>query len=220
MAKTVGVVLSGCGYLDGTEIHEATLTLLAIDQAGARVQCFAPNQDQLHVIDHKTGQPVAGAHRHVIQESARIARGDVADLALAKATDLDAVIFPGGYGAAKNLCSFATDGIGMRVHPQVDRLIKEVRLAGKPLGFICIAPAIAAKVLGELHPKLTIGNDKATADALNRMGAQHVACTVDDTVVDEPHKIVSTPAYMLGPSIAHINRGISKLVSQILGMIG
>ncbi len=218
MSKTVGVVLSGCGFLDGAEIHEATLTLLALDQAGATIKAYAPDVDQLHVVDHKAGAPVDGATRNVLAESARIARCEVEDIATAKADDLDALIFPGGFGAAKNLSTFATEGTAMTVDPHVDRLIKEMHLAKKPLGFICIAPAVAAKVLGEVRPKLTIGNDAGTAEALEALGATHVECPVDDTVVDAPLKIVSTPAYMLGPSIAPVNRGISKLVGQVLDM--
>lgn len=216
MAKTVGVVLSGCGFLDGAEIHEATLTLLALDQAGVTIKVYAPDVDQMHVVDHKAGEPVAGATRNVLQESARIARCEVDDLAMAKADELDALIFPGGFGAAKNLCTFATQGADMSVNADVDRLIKAVHLQGKPLGFICIAPAIAARVLGEVRPRLTIGDDAGTAQALVAMGARHVSCPVDDTVVDVDLKIVSTPAYMLGPSIAHVQRGISKLVRQVL----
>ncbi len=212
----VGVVLSGCGVFDGAEIHEAVLTLYALDRAGADVKIMAPNSDQMHVIDHGQGAPVEGASRNVLTESARIARGDIVDIATVQADDLDALIFPGGFGAAKNLCTFAVDGPACQVNGEVDRLIKEMVQAKKPQGFICIAPAIAAKVLGELRPTLTIGNDAGTAAGLTALGATHVDCAVDDIVVDETHKIVSTPAYMLGPSIAHVAKGIEKLVSQVL----
>ena len=218
MSKTVGVVLSGCGFLDGAEIHEATLTLLALDQAGATIKAMAPDVDQMHVVDHTASAPAEGQRRNVLEESARIARCEIQDIADVQADELDALIFPGGFGAAKNLSTFAVDGPGMSVNADVDRLIKAVHLAGKPLGFICIAPAVAAKVLGELKPKLTIGNDAGTAQALEALGATHVDCPVDDTVVDDDLKIVSTPAYMLGPSIAPVNRGIAKLVGQVLDL--
>ncbi len=163
--KRVGVVLAGCGFLDGAEIQEATLTLLYLDRRGARVTAMAPDVEQMHVVDHARGEPASGERRAVLAESARIVRGTIVDLATVKARDLDALILPGGYGAAKNLCTFAVDGTRMKVNPEVERLVREVKLAGKPLGFICIAPVIAAKILGELKPKLTIGDDRETARA-------------------------------------------------------
>ena len=214
--KKVGVVLAGCGFLDGAEIHEAALTLLALDRAGADIICMAPKTDQMHVVDHGAGEPVEGASRNTFTESARIARGEIQDIAGVNAGDLDALVFPGGFGAAKNLCTFAVDGPACTVNDDVQRLIRDMHAAGNPQGFICIAPAIAAKVLGELGPVLTIGNDEGTADALGALGAQHIDCPVDDTVVDDELKIVSTPAYMLGPSIAHVAKGIDKLVDEVL----
>lgn len=216
--KKVGVVLAGCGFLDGAEIHEACCTLLALDRAGADIVCMAPNVSQMHVVDHGAGAPAEGQSRNVFTESARIARGDLLDISTVKGADLDALIFPGGFGAAKNLCSFAVDGPSCTINPDVDRLIKEVHGAGKPTGFICIAPALAAKSLGELGITLTIGNDPGTAAGLAALGANHQDCPVDDTVVDVNHKVVSTPAYMLGPSIAHVSLGIEKLVNQVLEM--
>jgi enhancing lycopene biosynthesis protein 2 len=214
--KTVGVVLSGCGFLDGAEIHEATLTLLALDRAGATIKCMAPNVDQMHVVDHTASAPAEGQTRNVLLESARIARCEIDDIATVKADDLDALVFPGGFGAAKNLSTFAVDGPGCTINQDVDQLIKAMNLAGKPLGFICIAPALAAKSLGELTPTLTIGNDEETAGALEALGAQHQVCAVDEVAVDERLKIISTPAYMLGPSIAHVAKGIDKLVDEVL----
>lgn len=216
--KRVGVVLSGCGFLDGAEIHEATLTLLFLDRHGARVTAMAPNVDQMHVIDHLIGEPVPGERRGVLAESARLARGQIVDMAKVKARDLDALILPGGYGAAKNLCTFALDGSAMKVEREVARLVRDMAAAEKPLGFICIAPVIGAKVLGELAPRLTVGNDADTASAMNAFGAQHVECAVDQIVVDQKNRIVSTPAYMLGPSIAPVATGIEKLVAAVLEM--
>jgi enhancing lycopene biosynthesis protein 2 len=177
---------------------------------------MAPNTDQMDVVDHTQSAPAEGQSRNVLQESARIARCEITDMATVDPGDLDALVFPGGFGAAKNLCTFATQGPACSVNRDVDRLIKAVHQAGKPLGFICIAPVIAAKVLGELGPKLTIGNDADTAGALEALGATHLDCPVDDFVADERLKIASTPAYMLGPSVAHVAKGIDKLVEQIL----
>ncbi len=218
-APVVGVVLSGCGYLDGAEIHEATLTLLALDRAGAKIVCMAPDVPQADVVDHRSQQPVPGATRNVLAEASRVARGDIRDIAEVQAHELDALVFPGGFGAAKNLCTFANDGPACSVNPDVERLVKGVHAAGKPLGFICIAPALGAKILGEHHPKLTIGSDIATARALEAMGAEHVQAPVDEAVVDERLKIASAPAYMLGPSIFPVARGIDKCVDAVLRMV-
>lgn len=216
--KRVGVVLAGCGFLDGAEIQEAVLTLLALDRRKARVVALAPDVPQLHVVDHLRKEPVEG-QRSVLAESARIVRGDVSDLAAARAGDLDALVFPGGYGAAKNLCTYAVEGRGMKVNPDVERLVRDMRSARKPMGFICIAPVIAAKLLGREGVRLTIGSDIATAADLESFGAKHVECRVEDVCVDERLEVVSTPAYMLGPSVAPVAAGIDKLVSALLEMV-
>lgn len=217
-SKKIGVVLAGSGVYDGSEIHEAVVTLLALDEAGAQIICMAPDADQMHVIDHSKGEPVVGESRNIFVESARIARGEISDIAKISANDLDGLIFPGGYGLAKNLCTFATEGINCSVNSEVERLVKEIYETKKPLGFICIAPTMAAKILGKHSPKLTIGNDKGTAEAIEAMGGEHVECKVDEIAVDEKNKIVTTPAYMLGPSIAHIAKGIRKCVNKVLEM--
>ena len=218
MSKKVAVCLSGCGFLDGAEIHEAVLTLLALDQAGAEIICCAPDMPQADVVDHARQQPVPGPARNVLTESARIARGQIKNLAEVQAADLDALIFPGGFGAAKTLCTFATDGADCKVNPGVERLVGEMLQGRKPIGAICIAPAMLARILGkkDLHPKLTIGTDAGTAAAINQMGGQHCDCPVTDAVVDESLKVVTTPAYMLGPGPKDIWAGIKKCVDQVL----
>jgi len=218
MAHTVGVVLSGCGFMDGAEIHESVCTLLALDRAGVTTKCYAPNVE-LDVVDHLTGEP-SGEKRNVLVESARIARGEVADLAEAKADELDALLLPGGFGAAKNLSDFASKGTECDVNPALAQLVRDMHGAKKPIGAICIAPAVIARALGEHKPSLTIGTDAGTASALESMGAKHCDCPTKEFVVDEVNKIVSTPAYMLGPSIDHVQQGIQKTVDAVLGMIG
>jgi enhancing lycopene biosynthesis protein 2 len=213
----VGVVLSGCGVFDGAEIHESALTLFFLDRAGAQIICMAPDVDQMDVINHMKGE-AAGEKRNVLVESSRIARGDIKDIKDVKAADLDALVFPGGFGAAKNLCSFAVKGADCTVNADVRRLVKEMHSSKKPIGFICIAPVIAAKVLGSFKPQLTIGNDKDTAEAIEKMGGKHVVSTVDNIVVDQTNKIVTTPAYMLGPTISKVALGIEKLIKEILKM--
>lgn len=216
--KRVGVVLSGCGYLDGAEIQEACCTLLSLDRRGAKLVAMAPDVEQLHVVDHVKAAPSEGQRRRVLDEAARIVRGNIVELSRVSAADLDALIFPGGYGVAKNLCSFAVDGRNMRVLPAVERLARDVRQAGKPSGYICIAPVVAARLFGSEGVKVTIGDDRETATAIESWGARHVDCRVEDIAVDERLKIVSTPAYMLGPWIGPVATGIDKLVSAVLEM--
>lgn len=219
MAK-VGVILSGCGVYDGSEIHEAVITLLALDRAGATVVMMAPDMEQA-VVNHLTGEPVEGASRNVLEESARIARGNISDIANVKATDIDALFIPGGFGAAKNLCDFAFKGPDCQVHPEVARLIRDIVAAKKPLAAVCIAPALVAKVLGndKLAHQLTIGTDEGTANALSSMGATHVSCPVSEFVIDKDNKIITSPAYMLAGSIKEAAEGIEKTVNAVMEML-
>jgi len=218
MGKKVGVILSGCGVYDGSEIHEAVLTMLALDRRGATMVLCAPDMAQMHVVNHLTGEVAEGEERNVLVESARIARGEIRDLAEVRADELDALILPGGFGAAKNLCDFAVKGADCEVHPGVARLVREVHGQGKPLAAVCIAPALLARVLGGEAPELTIGTDEATAGALEAMGARHVACPVKEFVVDRDRKLVSTPAYMLGQSISEVAEGIDRCVEALLDL--
>lgn len=217
--KKIGVILSGCGFLDGAEIQESVLTLLAIERAGAEAVCLAPDIPQHHVVNHLSGEIAVGETRNVLVESARIARGAITALDEADIGCLDALVFPGGYGAAKNLSNFAFKGAACEVNPQVAGAIRACYDAGKPLGFICIAPAIAAKVLGGKQVELTIGNDRDTAAALEALGAKHIDCPVWNTVVSSRGSVVSTPAYMLGPSIGEVAKGIGKLIEDILSLL-
>jgi len=215
--KKVAVVLSGAGVYDGAEIHESVITLLALDRRDAEVRIFAPDIPQMHVVNHLTGQPT-GESRNVLVESARIARGDIKNLAEANIKDFDAVIFPGGFGVAKNLCDFAVKGLDCSVNPVVETFVTQALKAGEVLGFVCIAPALLAKVAGkiDLHPDITIGTDQSTAAAVEQFGAHHVNCLVKDFVIDEKNKIVTTPAYMLGQRISDVAEGIEKLVNAVL----
>ena len=216
MAK-IGVCLSGCGVNDGAEIHESVITALALDKAGAKILFTAPNIDQAKVVNHLTGDEI-GESRNVLVESARIARGEITDLANLTADKMDGLIFPGGFGAALNLCDFALKGADCEIHPEVNRIIGEMLTANKPLGFICIAPVLFARSAKNLDKsaRVTIGNDKGTADEIEKLGSQHEICTVDDFIVDEENKIVSTPAYMLADNISEAALGIEKLVHRIL----
>lgn len=210
----VAVVLSGCGVYDGSEIHESVLTLLRLDQLGVAYQCFAPNVQQMRVVNHLTGEPAEAETRNVLVEAARIARGKIQDVAFASVGDFDAVILPGGFGAATNICDFAINGADCDVQADVGHFLKAMHAAKKPVGLICIAPVLAPKLFP--HATCTIGNDKGTSDAIEKMGGKHQVCTVENIVVDEANKLVTTPAYMLAQNLAELSIGISKLVDKVV----
>ncbi|WP_312935251.1 isoprenoid biosynthesis glyoxalase ElbB [Pseudomonas sp.] len=214
MTKKVAVILSGCGVYDGAEIHESVITLLRLDQRGAQVQCFAPDVAQMHVINHVTGEEMPET-RNVLVESARIARGEVKDVREARVEDFDALIVPGGFGAAKNLSDFAVKGIDCTLNPDVLRLAEAFAAASKPVGLICISPALAAKIYGP-GVVCTIGNDPDTSEAVVKMGGTHEECDVHDIVEDVQRKLVTTPAYMVATNISDAASGIYKLVDRVL----
>lgn len=217
------IVLSGCGVFDGSEIHEAVCTMLAIDQSGCEYQCFAPNTWQARTIDHFTGHAVAIAgdedNRNVLAESARIARGNVKDLAEFKAAEYDAIVFPGGFGAALNLSDFAVKGAECDVNVEVKRALEESWQQGIVIGAMCIAPTVIARVLGKKGIKITVGNDKKVASGVEKMGAEHQNCGVTEVCVDSENKIVTTPCYMLATSLKEIAEGTRNLVDEMLELI-
>jgi enhancing lycopene biosynthesis protein 2 len=217
--KKIGILLSGCGFLDGSEIHEAVLTLLAIDRAGAEAACLAPNIKHYDVINHYSGEAMPNESRNILVESARIARGAITDLKDIESLALDALILPGGYGAAKNFSNYPLKGVSCDVNEDIAATVQSFYKAGKPLGFICIAPVIAAKILGDEHLEMTIGNDPQTAADIEAMGARHIDCQARDTIVCREKKVVSTPAYMMETSIGEVARGIEKLVGEVLSLI-
>ena len=218
MSKKVAVVLSGCGVFDGAEIYESVITLLRLDQAGAEVQCFAPDIEQMHVVNHLTGEVAEGERRNVLVEAARIVRGEIKSLVEANAEDFDALIVPGGFGAAKNLSDFAVNGSSLKVNEDFQTLVKAMHGAGKPVGLVCIAPAMSGVLFGE-GVQCTIGNDADTAAAIDATGAHHRNCAVEDICVDEANKLVTTPAYMLANRIGEAVTGINKLVDKVLEMV-
>jgi enhancing lycopene biosynthesis protein 2 len=219
MKRRIGVVLSGCGVQDGAEIHEATLTLLALDRADAEAICMAPDRDQMHVVDHTTGNPTDET-RNVLVEAARIARGDIRNVAEVKVEDLDGVVLPGGFGAAKNLCTFAVEGPDCEVDSDTARLLREMYEAGKPIAALCIAPAILASLFGkDLNPQITIGTDKETAKALETMGARHKNAAPTEVVVDREHRLVTTPCYMSATRIRDIADGANGAVRELLVLV-
>ena len=213
MSKKFAVILSGCGHQDGTEIHEATLTLWAIHKNGADYQCFAPDIKQHHVLNHITGEEM-NEERNVLIESARIARGKIKPLSEYSPDDFDGLVLPGGVGAAKNLCTYAFDGPDCTVNEDVARAITTTHADGKPIGALCIAPVILAKVLKGVQ--LTIGQDEGTAANLVTMAAEHVSTWQGEIVVDTRNKVVSTPCYMLDSRVDQIGKGAEKLIQAML----
>lgn len=218
----VAVVLSGCGVFDGTEIHEAVSVLLHLSRAGVAYDLFAPDVAQMHVVNHLT-QKESDETRNVLVESARIARGRISALASLDARNYDAVVFPGGFGAAKNLCDFAVAGHSCRVNPEVEGVMKAFHAAKKPIGMCCIAPVIAAKVFGTtgggLGCSVTIGNDSGTAGAIERMGSKNVDKAVNQALVDESNRLVTAPAYMYDAPVHEVYDGIGEMVRGVLRLI-
>lgn len=215
--KIFAVILSGCGNKDGAEIHESVMTLWAIHKYGAEYQCFAPDTEQHHVINFITNQEM-DEKRNVLVESARIARGSIRDLKTYKADDYDGLIMPGGLGVAKNLSTFAFAGPDCTVNKDVVRAVKGTAAQNKPIGALCIAPAIIARILGDVV--VTIGSDPGTEAAIVKMGASHQQTTHGEIVVDEQHKVVTTPCYMLNARVDQIGEGAENLVKALLKMTG
>lgn len=215
--KKIAIVLAGSGHKDGSEITEAVSLLIALQQNGADTQFFAPNME-VEAIDHRTGNPLP-EKRNVLTESARLARGEISDLEKLNVKDFDAIAFPGGFGAAKNLSNWAQKGSGAAVLPKVESLLREFHAAGKPIAAICIAPHLVAKVLGKEGVTVTIGNDPETAAEIQKTGAHHENCPVNDYVTDRENKIVTTPAYMYGEAKPHeVFKGISGLAKELVEM--
>ena len=215
MAKKIGVLLSGCGVFDGAEIHESVITLLELSKAGAEVTCMAPDMDQHKVVNHLTNSD-SEEKRNVLVESARIARGEIIDVKDASANDLDALIIPGGFGAALNNCNFALQGPDGSAQADVSAIINDFFNAGKPIGAMCIAPALLALALKNKNIKLTIGSDAGVAGGIEALGNIHINAQTDEIVTDDDKKVITTPAYMTAGSIAEAAAGIEKLVKKIL----
>jgi enhancing lycopene biosynthesis protein 2 len=215
--KKIAVILCGSGYKDGSEIRESVLTLLALSQANAKVQCFAPNDSQTDVVNCLTGEIAIGESRNMLVEAARIARADVLPLSHLKSSDYDSIILPGGFGAAKNLCDFASKGGKGSVRPDLLSVLKDFYSHKKSIGAICIAPVILALAFKNEEFSLTLGAEGETAAEVVELGHKHIACPVTECVIDRTHKIFTTPAYMYDDAIlADVFKGISALVREIL----
>ncbi|HOF16997.1 MAG TPA: isoprenoid biosynthesis glyoxalase ElbB [Bacteroidales bacterium] len=211
--KKFAVIISGCGNMDGAEIHETLMTLLAIEKKECEYELFAPDKEQHHVINHLTKKEMP-EKRNMLVEAARIARGNIKDISAFSIKNFDAVVFPGGYGVAKNFFTYAFDGINAKVLPEIEKIIKDTHAAGKPIGALCISPVLIAKVLGDVT--VTIGHDKNTTDDIISMGANHINSAPTDVVSDRKNKIFTTPCYMLNAHLVEIAEGVENLIETML----
>lgn len=212
--KKIAVILSGCGVYDGSEIHETTLSLYFLSKNEVEYDCFAPDKDQHHVINHIDGSEQKEI-RNVLVESARIARGSIKSLSEFDINHYDAILFPGGFGAAKNLSDYAFKGDDFSVDKEIENLIKSVHKAKKPIGALCISPVLIAKVLGA---RVTIGTDKITAASVEKIGGIHINKVYHEVCIDEKNKIISTPCYMLAENIYQVGVGIEAAIAALLGL--
>ncbi len=213
----VGVLLSGCGFNDGSEVYEAVLTILALEKAGAAVQAMAPDVEQAIVINHYSGEEERGQSRNMLVEAGRIVRGQIISTREVSSHSLDALVIIGGWGAVKNLCSYFVDGAQARINPDAERIISELHALGKPIGALSAGPILVAVALKNQNISITIGQDAATAENLAALGATHAPTNVDEIHVDVANKIVSTAAFMLAQTPAEAEPAISALVARVLG---
>lgn len=218
--RNFAIILSGCGVFDGTEIHEATLTMLAIDQAGSTYQCFAPNMLQSKVVNHFSGDVTAidgdDNRRNVLIESGRICRGDIQELSELDLRNFDGIILPGGFGVALNLSNVATKGPDCDVHEGVAKIIEDAHKQEKVIIALCIAPTIIAKVLGKYGVEITIGNDKGIATGIEKMGAKHIEKKSKEICIDIENKIITTPCYMLDKSISDVAVSCKRAIEEAI----
>ncbi|WGL98031.1 isoprenoid biosynthesis glyoxalase ElbB [Arsenophonus sp. aPb] len=214
--KPIAVILSGCGVLDGSEIHESVLTMLSLSQNSVEMCFLAPDREQLDVINHINGKEKQ-EKRNIMVESSRISRGKIAPLASADANKFSAVIIPGGFGVAKNLSNFAIKESNCEIDKDLLTFCRKIHQQGKPMGLMCIAPVMLPKILNKTVT-LTIGNDKKTIAQIEKMGGKHIVCSFDDIVVDEDNRVITTPAYMLASSPNEAWQGINKLVKKVIEM--
>lgn len=213
----IGVIFSGCGVFDGTEITEAVMTLYFLEKKGADIVCMAPNMKQYHVVNHLTGDVDESKNRNVLEEAARLVRGNVKDIKDVNIDELDALVIPGGFGAAKNLTTYAIDGNDCKVNEDVKKAVNSIISAKKPLVAICIAPVLVAKALEGtgIKSKITIGNDENVAGSIESFGATHVECPVKEAIIDEENKIITTPAFMLAQNTLEVAAGIEKTIENL-----
>lgn len=214
------VILCGSGYLDGSEIRESVAVLTALSSHDVEVQCFAPDAPVAHVMDHLKGHAVLGETRHQLTEAARIARGQILSLHELKPSQFSGVLIPGGYGVAQNLCNFAEAGAQATVRPEVQTLLESFHRQKKPIGAICIAPALVALCFRGMGMELTLGPPSDASREVEKLGHHPVRTEVDECHVDAKHRIVSTGAYMFDdPPLYQVFYGIQKVVDEMMELL-
>lgn len=228
MSYKIGVLLSGNGVYDGSEIHESVFTLLAIDENKGEAVCMAPNVEQHHVVNHITGDEM-DEKRNVLVEAARIARGAISDLAEVKASDFDALVIPGGFGAAKNLTKWAFSGPDGDIDPEVKRIINEFVVAQKPIVGLCMGPTVIAKALegANLNERLTVGTTSeaspyeiATISAgMEKTGAVAEMKSIREISVDAKNRIITAPCYMMEASITDVRTNIKEAIDKLFDLL-
>jgi len=209
--KRVAVLLSGCGNMDGSEIHESVSALIALDSSGWDIVYTAPDIPQKRTVLYTDGK--RSESRNSLQEAARIARGRIRPLTPELADEVDAVVIPGGLGAAMTLCDFAEKGSGCTADPGVAKFIERAHGAGKPIAAMCIAPVLVARCIP--GATVTTGTDPKTAKLIEEMGCHHVECSTEEAVTDTEFRIVTTPAYMKAKGPAQVYRGAVRMVEEL-----
>ena len=212
--KKVAVILAGCGTRDGSEINETVTLLLALDQHNIEYQAFAPDENQYEVDNHVTGQCTM-EKRNMMVEAARIVRGNILPITKFNANDYDALLFPGGTGTAKNIFTYAIDGIDFKVNKEVEKAIKDIHAQGKPIGAMCIAPLMVAKVLGNVNVTMGSGNCRQ-AKELPMIGCKHTETTHGGVAIDKENKVYSTPCFMLDATLKDVYQGAWNLVEAMI----
>lgn len=226
--RKVAVVLSGCGVYDGSEIHETVLTLLAIKQNGGEYQCMAPNIKQHHVLNHMSGEEL-NEDRNVLIESSRIARGDIKDINECSMDDYDALVIPGGFGAAKNLSKWAFNGPDGEINADVRRIVNEAVTQKKPVAALCMGPTLVAKSLegSGVSSKLTVGTTEenspyeidAISAGMESVGASPSMKSIREVEIDQNNKIVSAPCYMMDGDIVDVHNNIQLAIKEMFTLL-
>jgi len=214
--KKIALVLCGSGFKDGSEIRESVAVLWGLSRLGAQVQCFAPNRPQTDVINCLTGKPSSGENRNMLTEKARIARGEIQPLTQLRASQFDAIIIPGGFGVAKNLCTFASEGSKGKVLQELKDVLLEFHDSNKPIGAVCIAPAVIALTFPGKHFEMTVGGSSEAAQEIEKLGHKHISTLASQCHIDHKNKIITTAAYMCEAPLHEIFEGVRQLTEEIV----
>jgi len=220
----IGVLLSGAGVYDGAEIQEAVLTLLEIERMGYEPVCIGINAQQHHVINHLNGQEQVQA-RNMLEEAARIARGQITEISSVVPAELDALVIPGGFGSAKNFSTWAFDGPEASIRSDVKLLLVNMYNVGKPIVALCVSPVLLALALEGIHPAptLTIGSTQeaspyqisAFQEGLQAKGIRTTDCSINEICIDATNRIITAPCYMLEATLPELQSNIAQALKAL-----